>query len=347
MLNKLIAIFFCVVLLTSSLVAQRNEILGAGATFPEPLYSRMFTEYNRQGNHVNYQGIGSGGGINQLVARTVDFAGTDAIVAADVEERSGDTILHVPIVLGAVVITYNLQLTGNAPLRFTSDLIADIFLGNIRNWNDRRIAEANPGISLPNLPITVVHRADGSGTTFIFTEYLSKTNRTWSDRIGFGTAVNWPTSNHIGERGNPGVAASVNQTPGAIGYVELIYAMSNNIPYGNVRNSSGNYITPSMDAVSLAANIEMPADGRVTVTDTAHAQGYPISGFTWVLIFKEQHYNNRTQAHARAVVNLVRWMITDGQRFAPELHYAPLSPAAQQIGQNMLNTVTYDGRPLN
>ena len=347
MLHKVFLTVMCIVLTICSLAAQRVEILGAGATFPEPLYSRMFAEYNRLGNHVNYQGIGSGGGINQLVARTVDFAGTDAIVAPDVEERSGDTILHVPVVLGAVVITYNLQLSENRPLRFTSDLIADIFLGNIRNWNDRRIAEANPGITMPNLPITVVHRADGSGTTFIFTEYLSKTNPTWADRIGFGTAVNWPTSNHIGERGNPGVAASINQTPGAIGYVELIYAMSNNIPYGDVRNSSGHYITPSMDAVSLAANVEMPADARVTVTDTAHERGYPISGFTWVLIFKEQNYNNRTQGHARAVVNLVRWMINEGQSYAPELHYAPLSPAAQRIGQELLNSVTYNGRPLN
>jgi phosphate transport system substrate-binding protein len=345
MFRKIILIGLLAVLSIGSTFAQRIEIMGAGATFPYPLYSRMFEEYSRTRDRVNYQGIGSGGGINQLIARTTDFGGTDAIVTPDVEERSGCTILHIPTCLGAVVVTYNLQLPGGARLRFTPDLIADIFMGNIRNWNDSRIAAVNPDVALPRLPITVVYRSDGSGTTFIFTEYLSRTSRTWADRIGFGTAVNWPAG--IGARGNPGVAGTVNQTRGAIGYVELIYALSNDIPYGDVQNRTGNFITPSMQSVSHAANVDIPADTRVSLVDTAHPEGYPISSFTWVILFKEQNYNNRNIERARATVNLIRWMINEGQSFAKELNYAPLPEAARNAGMDLLKSVTYGGRELN
>ena len=338
-MKKVTTIILSLLLLTSALVAQRTEILGAGATFPEPLYSRMFAEYNRLGNHVNYQGIGSGGGINQLIARTVDFAGTDAIVAADVEERSGGTIVHIPTCLGAIVLTYNLDLPNNTPLKFNADIIANIYLGHITNWNDRRIAALNSGVTLPNRPIVVVHRSDGSGSSFILTDFLSKTNSEWNDRVGAGTAVNWPIG--IGARGNPGVAATVSQTPGAIGYVELIYALSNNIAYADVQNKSGNFITPTMESVSFAANVNIPPDTKVSITDTDNERGYPISSFTWVILYQNQNYGNRTKQQADALVNMVRWMITDGQKFASELHYAPLPEAASNAAQALLRTVTY------
>ena len=328
-----------------TLNAQRLEIIGAGATFPYPLYSKMFDEYNTaRGVRVNYQAIGSGGGINQLVARTVDFGGTDALVSAEVEQGTGDTILHIPTCLGAVVITYNLLLPDNVRLRFSADVIADIFLGNIRNWNDSRISELNPGVTIPSRPITVVYRSDGSGTTNIFTEYLEKTHAVWASTVGSGTAVRWPVG--IGARGNPGVSASVSQTPGAIGYVELIYALSNDMPYGDVRNKAGNYITPTIESVSIAANVAIPPDTKVSLTDTDAVNGYPLSSFTWILLFTEQNYNNRSHEQAKATVDLIHWMITDGQSFASALHYAPLPDAAKQRGIDLIKSVKYNGQVL-
>jgi phosphate transport system substrate-binding protein len=344
MFRRITLVTLITVLTISLVFAQRMEIIGAGATFPEPLYQRMFEEYSRTHDRVNYQGIGSGGGIRQLIAQTTDFGGTDAIVDPEEEARSGCTILHIPTCLGAIVITYNLQLPDNIRLRFTSELISDIFLGNITTWNDARIAEVNPDVTLPRLPISVVHRSDGSGSTFIFTEYLSKTNQNWANNVGFGTAVNWPVG--IGARGNPGVAGVVNQTRGAIGYVELIYALSNNIPYGDVLNKAGNFITPNMTSVQYAAQVEIPEDTKVSLVDTEHPQGYPISSFTWVILFQEQSYNNRSIEQARATVNLIRWMINDGQRFASEMHYAPLSDAARQRGEALLDRVVFEGRSL-
>ena len=324
--------------------AQTIDLMGAGATFPQPLYSRMFDDYSNSQVRVNYQGIGSGGGINQLIAKTTDFGGTDAIVAADVEEKSGETILHVPTCLGAVVVTYNLKLENNVRLKFTGDLIADIFMGNVKDWSDKKIADLNPGVKLPKLPITVVSRSDGSGTSFIFTDYLSKVNKTWADKVGCGTAVQWPVG--IGAKGNPGVAETIQGMEGAIGYVELIYALSNNIPYGDVRNKSGNFITPTMETVSYSANVEIPANAKVSLVDTAHAQGYPISSFTWIILFKEQAYEKRNIDKAKATVKMIEWMITDGQKFAADLHYAPLPEAAQKVGKDILKSVTFNGRPL-
>lgn len=344
MLKKISLIVVLGVISLSSLFAQRIEILGAGATFPYPLYSKMFDEYSKTGNRVNYQAIGSGGGINQLIAKTTDFGGTDAIVKPDVEEKAGDTIIHIPTCLGAVVVTYNLQIAGNVSLKFTSDLISEIFLGKIKNWNDKKIQAVNPGVKLPNLPITVVYRSDGSGTTYIFTEYLEKTSKEWADKVGHGTAVKWPVG--IGSRGNPGVAGTVSQTPGAIGYVELIYAMSNNMPYGDVKNKTGKFITPTMDAVSYAADTAIPADTKVSLVDTDAEKGYPISSFTWVIVYKEQNYNNRSLEQAKATLELIKWMITDGQTFAPALHYAPLADAAQKRGLDQLKSITYNGKPI-
>jgi len=344
MTKKLIIVVGLLMCVICTLTAQRLEILGAGATFPYPLYSKMFDEYSRVGDRVNYQAIGSGGGINQLTAMTVDFGGTDAIVSSDVEATTGNTILHVPTCLGAVVVTYNLQLPDNVKLRFTADVIADIFLGNISSWNDIRIRQINPDVNIPNRPITVVYRSDGSGTTNIFTEYLEKTNQKWATSVGSGTAIRWPAG--IGARGNPGVSAFVQQTPGAIGYVELVYALSNNMPYGDVQNKAGNFITPTIESVTIAANVDIPADTKVSLTDTDAELGYPLSSFTWIILFKEQSYNNRPIEKANATVNLVRWMITDGQTFASALHYAPLPEAAKQRGLALLQSITYNGQVL-
>ena len=342
--KKIIIMMILVLCLISILNAQRIEILGAGATFPYPLYSKMFDEYSKVSDRVNYQAIGSGGGINQLVEMTVDFGGTDAIVSAEIESGTKNTILHIPTCLGAVVITYNLEIPGNARLKFTSDVIAAIFLGDITSWNDSRIRDLNPGVNIPNRPITVVYRSDGSGTTNIFTEYLEKTNQKWATTVGSGTAVRWPAG--IGARGNPGVAASVQQTPGAIGYVELIYALSNDMPFGDVRNKKGNYITTTIESVTIAANVDIPADTKVSLSDTEAEAGYPLSSFTWIILFKDQNYNNRPIERAKATSNLIRWMITDAQTFASALHYAPLPEAAKEKGLELLQTVTYNGQSL-
>jgi len=339
MLRKVILGVVIALLAGTTLFAQ-TEILGAGASFPLPLYQKMFDEYSKTGPRVNYQSIGSGGGINQLIAKTIDFGATDAIVEAEVEQKSGDTIIHIPTCLGAVVVTYNLP--GNPKLKLTSDVIADIFLGKITSWNDSKITSLNPGVTLARKPITVVTRAESSGTTFIFTEYLTKTNTEFANKIGAGTTVTWVGG--LSERGNPGVASRIADTDGAIGYVELIYALNNNMPYADVKNKAGNFITPNLESVTLAANVEIPVDTKVSLTDTDAAQGYPISSFTWVILFKEQNYEKRTEAQAKATVDLIKWMITDAQGFTSALHYAPLPKAAQDRGLELLKTVTYGGK---
>jgi phosphate transport system substrate-binding protein len=323
--------------------AADKELLGAGATFPYPLYSKMFSVYHdRYGVQVNYQAIGSGGGIRQLFSRTVDFGGSDAFLSDEELASAPAEILHVPTCLGAVVISYNLP--GNPALRFTPDIIADIFLGRIRKWNDQRIRAANPGVSLPGSGIFVVHRSDGSGTTFIFSDYLSKVSSDWEKSVGRGTSLNWPVG--LGAKGNPGVAGLVKQTPGAIGYVELIYALQNGMPVGLVRNRSGNFIQPSIASVSLAADATIPADTRVSLTDTRAPDGYPISSFTWIIFYKEQDYGNRSSARAEELVRLLWWITHDGQSLAAPLEYAPLPGQAVTRAEAVIMSARYDGKPL-
>ncbi len=323
--------------------SMKIELLGAGATFPYPLYSRMFDVYAKEtGVRVNYQAIGSGGGIRQLLSKTVDFGGTDAFMFEKEMKEADGKILHIPTCLGAVVVTYNLP--GKPELRFTPDIIADIFLGKIKWWNDRRIQAINPDVKLPHQKIVVVHRSDGSGTTFIFTDYLSKVSQEWKKRVGRGKSLNWPVG--IGGKGNPGVAGLVKQMMGAIGYVELIYAMGNDMPVGIVRNKSGNYIKPSIESVSYAANVKLPADTRVSLTDTDAKMGYPISSFTWLILYKEQNYKNRSRERAEELLKMISWMIHNGQIYTKPLHYAPLPEAAVKRGEEILRTVTFDGNPL-
>jgi phosphate transport system substrate-binding protein len=299
-------------------------INGAGATFPYPLYSKWFSEYQKvdADTRINYQSIGSGGGIRQFQEKTVDFGATDSPMTDEQLAKTDSKVLHVPTVLGAVVVTYNLpELNGS--LKLTSDVVADLFLGNIKKWNDPRLAALNPGNKLPETDVFVVHRSDGSGTTGIFTDYLAKVSPDWSKAVGKGTAVNWPTG--LGGKGNEGVTGLVKQTPGAVGYVELIYAESNKLPYADIRNQKGEFVTPSMKSVTAAAAgavKAMPEDFRISITDADGKGAYPISGFTYLLIRKELPKDKGGK-----LVKFLQWALKDGQKHAEPLHYAPLPPS--------------------
>ena len=324
--------------------AESKELLGAGATFPFPLYSKMFdTYYQAYKVKINYQAIGSGGGIQQLISKTVDFGGTDAFMNKREMQKAELPILHIPTCLGAVVVTYNLP--DKPMLKFTPDVIADIFLGRITRWDDPRITAVNPGVKLPGMSIVVVHRSDGSGTTYIFSDYLSKVSKDWNFKVGADKSLNWPVG--LGAKGNPGVAGLINQTPGAIGYVELIYTMQNNIPAGIIKNKAGNFIEPNIKSTSAAANIDMPDDTRVSLTDTDATDGYPISGFTWLILYKEQNYSpDRTRERAEELVKLLWWMLHEGQQIAEPMKYAPIPAAAVSKGEKILQSVVYSGQPL-
>lgn len=332
-----------IILIWSCVVKASNiELIGAGATFPYPLYSKMFdTYYKEQGVKVNYSAIGSGGGIRQLTAKTVDFGGSDAFLTEQQLKEMGE-VLHIPICMGAVVLAYNLS--GVDELILTPDLIADIFLGKIKKWNDVKIQKLNPKAKLPDMNIVTVHRSDGSGTTFIFTDYLSKISEEWKNKIGTGTAVNWPSG--LGGKGNPGVAGLVKQIPASIGYVELIYALSNKIPFATVQNKNGVFVKPSLASTSASANISLPDDMRVSITNTEAKDGYPISGFTWILIYREQNYGQRSYEKAKALANLLWWMTHQGQKYTTELHYAPLSKEAQKKAEILIKSITFDGKPI-
>jgi phosphate transport system substrate-binding protein len=323
--------------------AADQELIGAGATFPYPLYSKMFDVYSKEhGVKVNYQAIGSGGGIRQLVNKTVDFGASDAIMTDEDLKAAGAPVLHIPTCAGAVVLTYGLP--GNPEVRFTPDVIADIFLGKIKKWNDSRISSQNPGMSLPALDITVVHRSDGSGTTNMWSEYLSKVSKEWKDKVGVGTALNWPVG--LGAKGNPGVAGLVQQTPGSIGYVELIYALQNKMPFGQIKNKSGKFIRPSLASTSAAANITLPEDMKVSLTDSSAPDGYPIVGFTFILLYKDQKYADKTMEKAKSVADLVWWMTHQGQQYAEPLQYAPLSKNAQEKTEKIIKSLTFGGTPI-
>lgn len=345
-ITKILALLGFMVIMAGSFTAvngQQAELTGAGATFPYPLYSKMFDEYYNQTKiKVNYQAIGSGGGIRQVLNKTVDFGGTDAFMSDKDIKEAGANILHIPTCLGAVVITYNLP--GNPVLRFTPGLIADIYLGKVTRWNDERIKSLNTAISLPDMEIVVAHRSDGSGTTSIFSDYLSKVSAEWKEKVGAGKSLKWPLG--IGGKGNPGVAGLIRQIPGSLGYVEFIYALSNNMPVGIVKNKSGNFIEPSIESVKLSADIEIPADTRVSITDTDAKEGYPISGFTWIILYQEQNYGKRTKKQAMETLKLLWWIVEDGQKYAEALHYAPLAPAAAEKAKTLLGSVTYDAEPL-
>lgn len=322
--------------------AKPITLNGAGATFPHPLYTAMFDEYKKQNPNVtvNYQAVGSGAGIKQISEQTVDFGGTDGPMKDEqLAEAKGGEILHVPTALGAVAVVYNVP--GVSDLRLAPDVLTDIFLGKITKWNDPRIAADNPGVNLPDMPITVAHRSDGSGTTFIFVDYLSAVSSEWEASVGKGTSVNWPTG--IGGKGNAGVAGVVQQTPGTIGYVELAYAKQNNIAYAELKNKDGNWVKPSLEGASAAAaEAQIPDDMRVSIVNAPGADSYPISGFTWLLIYK----NQTDKEKGTAVVNLANWMIHDGQELNEGLDYARLPENLVDRVETNLKTVNYQGESL-
>lgn len=299
----------------------QTQLNGAGATFPAPIYTKWFSEYHKiHGNvQVNYQAIGSGGGIRQITERTVDFGATDGPMTAE-QIQNAPGILHFPTVMGAVVPVYNIPGV-DAELKFTGPVIADIFMGKITKWSDAAIAALNPGVKLPDTDIAVVHRADGSGTTYIFADYLGKVSPNWRKTVGVATSVKWPVG--VGGKGNEGVAGQVKQQPGAIGYVELIYAIQNKIDYGQVQNASGRFVKASLAGVTASASAAaaaMPKDFRVSITNAPGPDVYPISSFTWLLVYQ----NQKDKAKGKIITDFMHWMLADGQKYCADLGYAPL-----------------------
>ena len=319
------------------------DLTGAGATFPYPIYSKWFSDYAKQtGIKINYQSIGSGGGIRQVSEQTVDFGASDGPMSdEEMAKAKGGPILHVPTVLGADVITYNLPGV-TAALKFTPDLIASIFMGRVTKWNDSRITSLNPGVSLPNQDILVVHRSDGSGTTYIFTDYLDKVSPAWHASVGKGKEVKWPVG--LGGKGNEGVAGQIKQTPGAIGYVELAYAKQNNLPVAAVRNKAGQYVAASVPAVTAAAagvaeSLPANTDYRISIVNARGADSYPISSFTWILVY--QHQTDAVKG--KKLVDFLNWALTEGEKVAPTLDYAPLPTAMAANVRARLTTIDLAG----
>lgn len=302
------------------------DLTGAGATFPYPLYSKWFSEYaTKTGIKINYQSIGSGGGIRQLQDATVDFGASDIPMKDDEMAKAKGPVMHVPTVLGAVAVIYNLPGVTGA-LKLTGDALSDIYAGKITKWNDPRIAATNSGVNLPATDVLVVHRSEGSGTTFVFTDYLTSASKTWAAGPGKGKEIAWPVG--LGGKGNEGVSGQVKQTPGAIGYVELAYAKQNNLPFASIRNSTGNFIAPSAEgATAAAAGIadKLPAntDYRISIVNAPGAQAYPISSFTWILVYRQQS----DAAKGKKLVDFLRWALTDGEKDAASLDYAALPSA--------------------
>jgi phosphate transport system substrate-binding protein len=314
-----IGLFLCVALALPA-VAQ-TTLNGAGATFPYPIYSKWFSEYHKAHSdvQVNYQSIGSGGGIRQVLAGTVDFGASDGPMSDEQLGQAKVKILHVPTVLGAVVPAYNIPgVTGE--VKFSAEALAGIFLGKITTWNDKALAAANPGVNFPNQPIVVIHRSDGSGTSYIFTDYLSKVSSEWKNGPGKGTSVKWPVG--LGGKGNEGVAGMIRQMEGSIGYVELIYALQNKITYGSVKNAAAEFVKASLESVTTAAASvkSMPADFRVSITNASGKGAYPISSFTWLLIPTKSQDPNK----GKIITDLLNWCATDGQKLTAGLSYAPL-----------------------
>jgi phosphate transport system substrate-binding protein len=313
-------------------------INGAGATFPYPIYSKWFDDYAKVDPSVrfNYQSIGSGGGQKQILAQTVDFGASDAPMSDDNLAKAPGKLLHIPTVAGAVVLTYNLA--ANQALKLDGETIAGIFMGQIKKWNDPKIAALNAGVSLPDQEIVVVHRSDGSGTTYIFTDYLSKVSGDWKSKVGTNTSVNWPAG--LGGKGNEGVSGQVKQTPGALGYVELIYAIQNKMPYAEAKNSAGQFVKPNLEAVTAAmATANIPNDFRFSMTDAPGKDSYPIAGATWLLVYEQQ----KDAVKGKKLVEFLKWALTKGEDMAKELDYAPLPPQLRDRVLKRVDEIKMEG----
>jgi phosphate transport system substrate-binding protein len=352
---QLVAWVSAVLLLLAAIACNNNgtgsgsgsgsvDLRGAGATFPNPLYQKWLSEYGKVHPNVkiDYQSIGSGGGINQLKKQTVDFGASDAPMSDDDLKSAQGEVLHIPTVLGAVVLTYNLEGL-KQPLRFSPEVIADIFLGKIKKWNDPKIAADNPGVMLSANDITVVHRSDGSGTSAVFTDYLSKVSPEWKEKVGAGVSPSWPIG--LGGKGNEGVTGQVKNTPNTIGYIELVYALKNNLPVAEIKNASGAFIAPSIDTVTAAAAASaasIPDDLRISITNATGAQAYPISSYTYILVYKDQ----KDAGKGKALVDFLWWGIHDGEGFAKELQYAPLPADVVKKAEAKIKAVTSGGAAL-
>ena len=319
---------------------EAQELSGAGATFPLPFYNVVFEKFAEvNGDVVAYGGIGSGGGVRNLRDKIVDFAGSDAFLS-DKEMAEMAPVVHIPTCMGAVVLAYNLD--GVKELKLSGEIIADIFAGNIKMWNDERLAALNPDVTLPAESIIPVFRSDGSGTTFVFTDYLTKVSPMWREKFGAGKSVNFPSGQAA--KGNPGVAGVIKQTKNSIGYVGSEYAFAQKIPYARIQNARGEFVLPSSATISAAASGVIPADTRCSITNADAAGAYPISTFTWMIIYKEQNYSDRSKEQAQATLDLLKYILSDeAQHITSEVHYAPLPSRAKELSMTNLKTVTYDG----
>lgn len=337
-----VAVAACVGTLAVGAAAQ--QLTGAGATFPYPIYSKWFDAYHQKnaGVQINYQSIGSGGGIQQLKAGTVDFGASDAPLSDSEAKAMPGPVVHIPTVAGAVVLAYNAP---GVPkdVKLSGDVIAEIFLGQITRWNDPRIAKLNPGVTLPSTAIAVAHRSDGSGTSYIFTSYLSAVSAEWKQKVGAGKSVNWPVG--LGGKGNEGVAGIIKQTPGGFGYVELAYAVQNRLPFAQVQNAAGRFITPSVSSTTEAAAggaARLKSDIRSPIVNSANPKAYPIAGFTYLLVYRDLKDSTR----GKALVNFLNWALADGQKMAPSLYYAPLPKSVVNLNVASVKSLTAGGQKL-
>lgn len=346
--SVLLTILLAVTLVASGCGSQGQSsavtsLAGAGATFPYPLYSKMFDTYDAAtGVRVNYNSIGSGGGIKALTDKTVDFGASDAFLTDQEETAMGAPVLHIPTCIGAVVLSYNLD--GTPALKLDGTVLAGIFLGKVVKWNDPSIAALNPGLSLPDLAITVVHRSDGSGTTSIFTNYLAAVSPSWKSTVDAGKSVSWPAG--VGGKGNDGVAGMITQTKGSIGYIELVYAVQTGIPFASLKNASGAFVAPNLASSAAAAAISLPDDLRTLIVNGPGPDAYPISAFTWILVYKEQNYASRTLEQAQALKKLLTWMLADGQSINEGMSYAKLPAPAVTKALALVNSMTYGGTAI-
>jgi phosphate transport system substrate-binding protein len=337
-MSKLVGVFCGLILIASSTLTASAQmtINGAGATFPYPIYSKWFDEYAKVDPSVrfNYQSIGSGGGQKQILAQTVDFGASDGPMSDENLAKAPGKLLHIPTVAGADVAAYNLP--GNPAVKLDGETIAGIFLGSIKKWNDPKLTALNPGAALPDQEIVVVHRSDCSGTTYIWTDYLSKISPEWKQKVGTNTSVNWPTG--LGGKGNEGVAGQVKQTPGALGYVELIYAIQNKMPYADIKNSAGEFVKPTLESVTAAmATAQVPDDFRFSMTNAKGKDSYPVAGATWLLVYEQQ----KDAAKGKKLVEFLKWAMKDGEQMAKDLEYAPLPTSLQERVLKRINEIKY------
>ncbi|MBK6780132.1 MAG: phosphate ABC transporter substrate-binding protein PstS [Gemmatimonadetes bacterium] len=325
--------------------AEAQKLTGAGATFPNPIYTKWFDAYSKKaGVQINYQSIGSGGGIRQFTEGTVDFGASDGPMNESQIQAVSGNVVHIPTVLGSVVVTYNLPSLGTTQIKLDGSTLVDIFMGRITKWNDKRIQALNPGIALPGIDLIPVHRSDGSGTTYVFTDYLTKYSREWKDKVGYATSVNWPVG--LGGKGNEGVTQQVKQVEGAVGYVELIYAIANKLPFAQIKNSAGAFVVPTLESTTAAAGsvkLAKDTDFRVSITNAPGAATYPISSYTWLLV----KVDNPDATKAKLIRDFLVWMITDeAQNMAKDLSYAPLPAGIRELIAERIRSLRSAGKPI-